>query len=74
MLESKVKERELKKESRELLLSQLTSPSVAVADFGQLRADCGRNKYQLALLFILEATIRPDLSQVEKMNKIQVQP
>jgi len=69
-LESRVKQQRLKKESCALLMSQLTSPSAPVADYDQLRAACGRNKYQLALLAMLEASIRFDLGQSKKEEKI----
>ncbi len=65
-------QRQLQKDSRELLLSQLASASVVVKDYGQLRQDCGSNKYQLALLSMLEAVFRLDLSQEGKIDKIKV--
>ena len=71
-LEAKVKQHQLKKETCALLMSQLTSTSAPVADYGQLREACGRNKYQLALLAMLEASVRLDLPQSEKEDKIKV--
>ena len=57
---------------RERLLSHLTLPTAEVADIGQLKAGCGRSKYKLALLSMLEATTNMALGPDKQLSKVEV--
>lgn len=45
---------------------------MVVPDIAKLKADCGRNHYQQALLLMLHATTMPALTPAEKQKLMEV--
>ena len=71
-LKSKVKEREERQRQRERMLSELTAPTVAVANESQLREESGKNLWSTALVLMIEASTTPRLDREDRERLIKV--
>lgn len=67
-----MKEREERQQQRERMLSELTAPTVAVANKSQLREESGKNFWSTALVLMLEASATPRLDREDRERLMKV--
>ena len=67
-----MKEREERQRQRERMLSELTAPTVAVANESQLREESGKNIWSTALVLMLGASTTPRLDREDRERLIKV--